>query len=369
MTPEELRAEIPATDDVAYFNTGASGPSPRRVVEAVCDFQSYHEYTAPGREGMYEAGWGTMDEIRESVAAFLGAGTSEIGFTRSTADSINLVAGAIDWEAGDTVVRTDLEHPAGILPWRRLQDTHGISVEVVASEAGRFDLDAWVSATEDARLVVTSSLAWNYGTTIPVREIVDIAHENGAMVLVDSVQSVGHEPIDVSEWGADFVAGSAHKWPLGPWGSGFLYIDSAAQAQLRPTRIGGRSVEDAYSDEYAYREGAAMVEVSTGPTAIYAGMETALDTIAAVGFDTIQSHMEQLTDRLKAGIPDARLRSPSGFESGLVTFEVPDPDGSVERCKQEGIILRTVPPLESVRASIHVFNTAEEVDALIEAIP
>lgn len=368
MTPEELRSEMPVTNQVAYFNTGASGPSPERVVQAVCDFQSYHEFEAPGGEGMYEAGWGKMDEIRETVAGFFQAESTEIAFTRSTADSINLVAGAIDWQPGDKIVRTDLEHPAGVLPWQRLADTHGVEVAVVESDGGRIDRDAWAGAVADADFVFLSSLSWGFGTRLPVADLVEIAHEAGALVLVDAVQSIGQHPVDVTEWGADFIAGSAHKWPLGPWGSGVLYVSNAARPQLRPTRIGGHSVTDGYGEDYSYEERAAFFEVSTGPTAIYCGMETALETIRAVGFDTIEGRVERLTARLKDGIPEEQLLSPRDYESGLVSWRVSDPESFVEQCRANDIVLRTIPTLGAVRASIHVFNTADEVDALREML-
>jgi selenocysteine lyase/cysteine desulfurase len=132
------------------------------------------------------------------------------------------VAGAIDWQPGDTVVYTDVEHPAGVLPWRRLADVRDIDVAVVEGERGHFTPADFVDAVSDARLVCLSAVSWNYGTRLPIEEVVELAHEADAMVLVDAVQAVGQLPVDVTEWGADCVATSAHKWPLGPWGSGVL---------------------------------------------------------------------------------------------------------------------------------------------------
>jgi len=368
MTPEDLRADIPVTDAVSYFNTGASGPSPRRVVDAVCDFQRYHEFEAPATEGMYPAGWGAYEEARAAVAEFVDVDTEEIALTQSTAAGIMIIASSIDWSADDAVVRTDIEHPAGTLPWARLQDTHGIGVEVVDGDDGVFDPDDFKGVVDGARLVCLSSTSWNFGTTLPVSEIAEIAHDAGAMVLVDAVQSFGQLPVHPKEWGVDFVAASGHKWPLGPWGSGWLYVDDEARGRLRPTRIGGHGVKESNEADYEYKESAAMFDLTTMPVAIYRGLHEAVAMIDDIGLDVIQARIERLTDRLKGGIPAEQLHSPREYQSGLVSFEVSDPEGFVDRAKKSDIVIRTLPSPECVRASVHAFNTAEEIDALLDLV-
>lgn len=112
MTPDELRTTIPALDDVTYLNTGAHGPSPRPIVERATEFLEYHEYESPGDDGPYPTAFDAYEAVREDVAAFIGAETEEVALTQSTTDGINRIATALDWEPGDVVVRTDLEHPA-----------------------------------------------------------------------------------------------------------------------------------------------------------------------------------------------------------------------------------------------------------------
>jgi len=367
MDPAELRASIPALDRCTYCNTGASGPSPRNVVRAATDFLEHHAFSAPADEGPYTVAFDALAAAREVAAGHLGARPADVAFTRSTADGINLVAGAIDWEPGDVVVRTDLEHPAGTLPWDRLADTHDIEVRVVETEAGRVAMDDLKDAVDGARLLLTSSLTWSHGTQLPVGEMVDIAHDAGAQVLVDAVQSVGQHPVDVREWGADFVATAGHKWLLGIWGSGMLYADPEALDRLCQTRIGYRSVQEMGAPEYAYHEGARRFEVGTTSPAPYVALAEAIETMESVGLDTVESRVEGLTDRLKAGLGD-RLLSPEGYESGLVTFAAEDPEATVERLGKQGIVVRSLPHPEAVRASIHVFNTPGEIDALLDAI-
>ncbi|WP_327053081.1 aminotransferase class V-fold PLP-dependent enzyme [Halomicrococcus gelatinilyticus] len=370
MEPSELRADVPALERTTYFNTGASGPSPTRVVEAVESCLEYHEYEAPASEGMYSAAFDVFDRTREAVADHLGATTEEVALTQSTTDGINRIAAALDWEPGDVVVRTDLEHSSGILPWKRLS-RQGVDVAVAESEDGRVDVEEMEAALDDAKLVVLSSLTWSHGTRLPVAEVVERAHEAGAFVLVDAVQSPGQMPVDVKQWGADFVAGAGHKWLLGPYGAGFLYVDEGVERHLEPSHIGYRSVEDPNAEEYAYEPGAHRLEVGTVSPAPYAGLQEAIELVEEIGYDSIQDRIAELTDRLKEGIVAADgvdLVSPREYESGLVTFTVDDrdPESFVAELADDGIQIRSLPfPDGAVRASVHVFNTVDDVDELV----
>jgi len=367
MDPQELRAEIPATSECTYLNTGASGPSPHAVVEAVAEFERRHKYQAPCDGGMYDVAADALESARESVADHVGADPDEIAFTKSTVDGINHVATGIDWESGDIVVRTDLEHPAGELPWARMRDLYGVELRELETERGRLDLDAVAEAVEGARLVCLSSLSWNYGTRLPVREVVEIAHDAGVRVLVDAVQSPGQTPVDFGEWGADFVAASGHKWLLGTWGSGFLYVDADALDALEPTRIGYFAVRDDSEGNYEYLPTARRFELGTAAISPYVGLERAIETVEAVGLETIESRIAELTARLKAGLGD-RLVNPPDARSGLVTFAADEPEALVDRLAGAGIQIRPIPEPEACRASVHAFNTPEDVDRLLDAL-
>lgn len=366
MTPEELRTDIPALEDGIYLNTGASGPATGHVLEAMDEFVRYHETAAPVGEGAYPAAFGALDGARGTAARFIGADTHEVALTESTADGIARVAAAIDWEEGDVVARTDLEHPAGVLPWWNLRD-RGVDVRVVPTERGRLDADDVKDAVEEARLFCLSSISWNYGTELPIAEVVDIARDADCEVLVDAVQSFGQHPVDVEEWGAEYVAGAGHKWLLGPWGAGVLYVTEEVAGGLRPAQVGYRSVEDTAAAEPRFKRGGPRFEVGTTTPAPYVGLEAAIDQIEAVGMGTIEDRVERLTDRLKAGLGD-RLLSPASCESGLVTIRDDDPEATVERLAGDGIFVRTLPNPEAVRASVHVFNTEADVDALLDAL-
>jgi selenocysteine lyase/cysteine desulfurase len=368
MDPAELRADIPAVEETAYLNTGASSPSPRRVVEAATAFQRRQEYEATAAGEVYPLAFDTFDAARERVADFVGAETSEIALTQSTADGIASVAAAIDFDPGDAIVRTDLEHPAGVLPFERLADLADVEVHELSTERGRLGMDEVKDAVADARLVCLSSLSWTYGTRLSVSEVVDIAHDAGAQVLVDAVQSPGQVPVDFDAWDADFVAAAGHKWLLGVWGSGLLYVDDDAVETLSPRRVSYRSVEEPKAGgEMRLWPGARRLEIGTRSVAPYAALGEAMDTIDAVGIDTVQSRIERLTDRLKDGLGD-RLLSPREYESGLVTFADETPEATAERLRETGVVVRDLPDPEALRASVHVFNTAADVDRLLDAL-
>ena len=366
MTPETLRADIPALDRTTYLNTGASGPNPTRVVAAMTETTERQAYRAPAEEGTYTAAFDAVEETRETVADLLGAAPSEVALTESTTDGVNRVVAGTDWEAGDVAVRTDLEHSAGILPFQRLQRTVGVETRVVESDRGRFEVDDFADAAAGADLVCVSATDWLYGRHHPVEEIVEVAHDAGAHVLVDAVQTVGQTEVDVSTWGADYVALAGHKWLLGPMGAGALYVRDGAEEALAPAAIGYRSVENANADPYEYRPGARRVEVGTANPASYAGLRAGVETVRDVGLDTVEERVEALTDRLKAGLGD-RLLSPREFHSGLVSFAVDDPEATVERLEEANVKVRSLPS-GAVRASVHVFNTAEDVDRLLAAL-
>ena len=368
MDPETLRADIPALSNCTYLNTGASGPSPRRVVDTVTDFQRRHKFDAPCGDGMYQVAMNERQRAREAVAGFVGATPEEIALTRNTVEGINHVATGIDWNEGDVVVRTDLEHPAGELPWERMADRYGIEVRELETEAGRLSLDELKDAVADARLLCFSSLSWNYGTRLPVEEVVDIAHDAGTLVLVDAVQSPGQVPLDFHEWGADFVAASGHKWLLGAWGAGFLYVASDALAELEPDRIGYFSVDrEAEGEGYTYAPDASRFELGTTALGPYVGLAESVALFEEVGLDTVQSRIERLTDRLKEGLGD-RLLSPRAYESGLVSFEAENPDETADRLAEAGVQIRSIPDPHACRVSVHVFNTAEDIDRLLGAL-
>jgi len=367
VNPRELRADTPALHEDVYLNFGAHGPSPRYVVEAADEFVRSHEYETSTRNDPYEVAFDTYDRVRERVATFVGADDDEIALTESTTAGINAVATAIDWGPGDTVVRTDLEHPAGTLPWQRLE-REGVDVRVVETKDGRVDLDAFAAAVDGARLACFSAVTWTHGTRLPVADLVDIAHEAGAFALVDAVQVPGQLPMDVEEWGADAVAAAGHKWLLGLWGGGFLYVDRDIAETLAPRMVGYRSVETPTADPFEFAPGARRFEVGSSNPASHVALAEAIEAIDEVGVERIAERIQTLAGQLSDSIPEDRLLSPTKPESGLVTIDVDDPDAMVNRLASAGIVVRALPTPDAVRVSVHAVNTYAEVKRLLDAL-
>ena len=367
LTPIDLRADVPALQEVAYFNYGAHGPSPRYVVERAQQFLRTHEYSVPADGDPYTHAFETYESVRETVAAFVGATPDEIALTESTTAGINAIADGIAWEPGDVVVRTDVEHPAGTLPWRRLERM-GVEVRTVPTSGGRIDSEAFADAVSDARLACFSAITWTHGTRLPVRELVEIAHDAGALALVDAVQVPGQTHLDVEAWNADAVAAAGHKWLLGVWGGGFLYVDRAVAEELTPRRVGYRSVETPTGSGLTFDRGARRFEVGSATPAPHVALAESIDVIREVGLTTIRDRIDSLTERFVDRLPEDRLVTPTPPDSGLVTVAASDPDATVERLADRDIVVRTLPGVDAVRASIHAVNTASEVDRLAEAM-
>lgn len=360
MNLDAFRATIPAATDATYLNTGSSSPSSEVVVEAMHEFLEYHGYDAPTSVGMYPPVDEVFERTRDDVAAFLDASPEEIALTQSTGDAISRVANAITWNCGDTVVRTDLAHPAGIVPWRAQKRDHSVTTTVVETTDGHVDLDDVKEAVADARLVCLSSVSRNYGTRLPVGTITEIAHDAGAEVLVDAVQSVGQTPVDVTDWGAEYVAAASHKWLVGPWGAGFLYVSEDVVPELRPGHRSYRGV-DRESEAFDMHPDARRLEVGTRSAAPYVGLRTALERISSVGLETVERRIQSLTSLLKDELPASALLSPRSFESGLVAIDDESPERTVDRLATADVHVRSIAEPDAIRLSVHAFNTTADI--------
>lgn len=324
------------------------------VEEAVED----HEHRGHTNDP-YEEAYEVYDEAREAVSDLLSTQPDRVALTSNTTEGINLVEGCVEWGPGEAVVTTELEHSSGVLPWELLRDRRGVDLRVVGSQGGRLDFDDLKEKVRNARLVCVSSLAWMHGTRVDVDRAVDVAHDAGAEVLVDAAQSVGQVEVDVEAWGADYVAGTGHKWLLGPWGAGFLYV----RGERTPDRIGYRGVRDVNVEGFEWKQGARRFELAAESPAMYAGLREAVELFLEVGVDAVTGRIEELTDRLKENV-SAELMGPRRFESGLVPLRVDGAEAAVERLASHGVKVRVVPRPDCVRASIHAYNSAEDIDAL-----
>ncbi len=363
-----LRDEIPILDDVIYLNTGAGGPSTVSVTDAVCSAYRLHEegFVSPGS---YEWMEEFLDMSRGELSGFIGGEAEEYAFTSSTTEGINRVASALMNSGVERVVVSNYEHPSGRLPWLRLQEVFGLEVEFI----GR---DGWVSPdmVRDAlngggdEAVFMSSVAWSTGARFPIEDISGVCDEMDAVFIVDAVQSVGQEDIDVERWGIDVLVGAGHKWLLGPFGAGFIYIDSGVVRDLEPVEVGYSGVEDPFSDEVVLSGDASRFEVGSRGVGSIAGLLESIEIFRGIGMDVIRDEIEGLRRYFLDGVDGDLVVYPGRVDSGLVSLDLDSPGEVVDYLNSNGFVVREVPSMNALRVSIHVFNTESEIDELIECL-
>lgn len=371
-----VRSQIPATSSVTYLNTGYSGPSPRPVVDAITQFLELQAAEGPTTPHVLEKSRALKSAAREAFARLMNADLAEIVLTDNTTRGINIVVGGLPWEAGDEVVTSTTEHFAGLIPLYELRRRFGAGIRFVDLNPQDSE-DRLLEKLEEAitartRLLLLSHIMFTTGLCLPAARIQKMAKEHGVPVLFDAAQCSGQIPLDMHGWGCDYYAVPAHKWMLGPWGVGALYIRRELIAECTPSQVSSRAAltfdtRGGYEPELERQE---KFEVSTVSPALHAGAVVAVEHLMSIGMDQVQGRWRMLTERLRKGlreVPGATVTSPPGgpTASGLVTFTLhgQDPQGIVDELwKRERVVVRPVAEPAGVRVSVDFFNTEEEMD-------
>jgi cysteine desulfurase/selenocysteine lyase len=388
---ERIRADFPITSSVIYVDSAATSLTPEPVVETVSRY--YREYNANVGRGVYrlaQIATQRYQDAHRKVAHFLGATAGEVIFTKNTTEAINMVAYGLHWQRGDEVVTTLLEHHSNFLPWMRLKEK-GVRVKIVKPTLeGRFELAEFEQAlTEKTKLVAVSQVSNVLGTIAPVKELAALCAEKrtetGPRLLVDGAQSAPHLPLDVAGLGCDFFACAGHKM-LGPTGTGVLWVKDPEL--LEPAFFGGGMIETVSQDAYTLAGGYERFEAGTPHIAGGIGLGRAVDYLNQVGMEQLSRYEARLTQRLVEGLEDlekVQLYGPSELRNriGVVSFTV---DGvhphELARMLDEAsnIMVRSghhccMPLMDylglkngTVRASLYLYNTEEEINALLEAV-
>jgi L-cysteine/cystine lyase len=374
-----IRAQLPATQTVAYLNTGTTGPLPTKTHEVMAEAATAElENGRIGMEGYLQFREHAAS-LRGSLGAALGADQNEIALTRSTTEGMNIAISGLDWRAGDKVVTTNIEHGGALIPLYQLHRRLGADIEFVDVANG--DADQAVAAMAAAirpgvKLVVLSHVAYGTGATLPIREITELAHAAGALVLIDGAQSVGAMPIDFHALGIDFYAFSGQKWLCGPEGTGGLFVSARNFDRLQPTYVGFGAVNhDRYRpndvDSFELSLGAASYEAGTFYRPAIRGLATSLSWISEqTGFDEaygrIRGLREYCVEQL-SHVADVELMAPAEALAGLVAFRWPglDPVASVQHLRDGGVSIRSIPENNALRLSCGFYNTTDEIDLAI----
>jgi cysteine desulfurase/selenocysteine lyase len=372
---------------LVYLDNAATTQKPESVLQALDRF--YRELNSNVHRGVHWLSQAAFEGARETVRRFLGAASArEIVFVRGTTEGVNLVAGAwgrANVRAGDEILLTQMEHHSNIVPWQLLAEATGAAIRVVPiDDRGQMEMDAFDRLlTDRTRLVGLVHVSNALGTVNPVAEVVRRAHAAGAKVLVDGAQAVHHLAVDVRALDADFYAFSGHK-VYGPTGIGVLYGRQEILEAMPPYQGGGDMIRMVTFERSTWNDPPQRFEAGTPDVAGAVGLAAALDYLEAAGRDRVAAHEADLlaygTRRL-AELPEVSMVGTAERKSAVLSFLFrgvhPHDVGTI--LDQEGIAVRTghhctYPIMQrygipaTTRASLALYNTRDDLDALVEGL-
>jgi cysteine desulfurase/selenocysteine lyase len=394
---ERVRADFPILSrtvgdkPLVYLDSAATSQKPRAVLDAEREF--YERHNANVHRGIYmlsEEATELYEHARVKLAAFVGASDpASVIFNRGTTESINAIAhgwGRKFLNAGDEILLTDMEHHSNIVPWQLAAQATGATLRYVPiTDDGLLDLsvlDALLS--ERTKVFAVTGMSNSLGTLTPVRQLADAAHSVGAVLVVDGAQLVPHVPVDVAELDCDFLTISGHKM-LGPTASGGFYAKRELLEEMDPFIGGGHMIHEVHHEYSTWNEVPGKFEGGTMNIAQEVGLAAAVDYLERLGMQNVRAHEEDIAAYALERLQDAgaRIFGPTDVRvrGGAVSFAYKDvhPHDLATVLNEEGVAVRAghhcnqlvmrrfrVPA--TTRASFYVYNTKDEVDALVRAL-
>jgi len=373
-----------------YFDNACQSLRPQFVIDAMNEY--YNEYPACGGRSMHHLAAKVThkcDEARDAVANFLHTKRKEeIVFTRNTTEGINLVAHSLGLKEGDIVITSDKEHNSNLIPWQVLKEKLGIEHKIIFSkEDNTFDLETYQQALNNNVKLVSLGLTSNLdGVTIPAKEIIQLAHKAGALVLLDGAQAVPHHEIDVQDLDVDFLAFSGHKM-LGPSGIGVLYGKYALLEKLEPFMVGGDTVSSSTYLTHEFLPPPEKFEAGLQDYAGIIGLGAAVKYLSEIGFDFIEQQEQLLNKYITDALHTIKGVTVIGPEDptqrgGIASFYIPQKDHhqialmldetskimvrSGQHCVHSWFHAHNIPG--SVRASVYFYNTLEEAEIFVREL-
>lgn len=369
-----------------YFDSACMSLKPQQVINTINDY--YLNYPACAGRSSHKLGETVTRKVKEArqlIAKFINANNeNEIIFTRNTTEGINLFANSIGLKKGDIVLISDKEHNSNLVPWLLLRDKIGIIVKIINSnEDGSFNLDNLQKEIVGAKIVSIVHTSNLDGVTNPIKEIIEIAHKNNALVFIDAAQSIAHKKIDVKDLDVDFLAFSGHKM-LGPTGTGVFYGKHKLLEKLEPFLVGGDTVEYSTYTDYKFLPVPEKFEAGLQDYAGIIGLGEAVKYLSQFDFDEIKEHELKLntyiTGELKK-IPQIKIIGPENPKdrSGIVNFYIDGADmhkfaimldemanieiRSGQHCVHSWFNSKKI--YNSARVSLYLYNTMEEAETFI----
>jgi cysteine desulfurase/selenocysteine lyase len=393
---ERIRQDFPILSQqvydkpLVYFDSGASAQKPRAVIDAISNvYETEYANVHRGVHYMSQKATDAMEASRESVRAFINASdVREIIFVRGATEGINLVAscwGRQNLVAGDEIILSVMEHHSNIVPWQMIAEQTGAVIKVVPiSDEGVLDMDAYNDLLCDkTKIVAMTHISNALGTITPMAEIIRMAHERGALVLVDGCQAAPHMALDMQALDADFYVFSGHKI-YGPSGIGVLYGKAALLEAMPPYQGGGEMIDVVTFEKTTYADLPFKFEAGTPHIAGAIGMGAAIEYISGIGLENIAAHENDLLDygtEKLSGINSLKLVGTAPEKAAILSFvlETVHPHDVGTILDREGIAVRTghhcaQPVMDrfdiaaTIRASIGMYNTREEIDVLVAGL-
>jgi selenocysteine lyase/cysteine desulfurase len=375
---QKFRDVMPAAQKWAYFDHAAVAPLTLPAAEAL---RRWTEDVLENGDTNWPEAYRGVEATRELAAQLVGAEIDEIALVPNTTVGLNLVAEGLDWRAGDNVVTLADEFPANVYPWMNLSDRGVETRRVPTDVSGRLDLDRLRTACDGrTRVVAISWVGYATGYRHDLPQVAQIAHEFGALCVVDAIQGLGPFPVSVSQIGVDVLAAGGQKWLLAPEGTGIAYIRRERLARLRPVGVGSHSVvheRDYTRIETDWKPSAARYEGGAQNMAGMLALGANLKLFLELGVESLAAAVLQITDfagkRLQEIgakiISDRRTDYRDGAQrSGIVAFELPgyDPLSVKHHCLRQGVVLSC--RAGRLRISPHAYNNESDVDRLAAAL-
>lgn len=385
-TLDQLCADIPLTRDYIYLNSCTFGPALQSVqkcmADALCEENEAIIAIRGSEQGINY--YRRAEDARERVANMMNVASSDVAWMYNTTTATRLAIMSLNWQAGDKLAVTDVEHLSTHSVARGLAQHVGVEVTTIPTGDGSsFTQDYFLEQldqhlTSDHRLLVMSHVSNIDGRRLPIAEAVQIARYRGVKTLVDGAQSLGVFPVDVQAIGADFYSGSVHKWLMGPPGIGFLVIPPATREWYNPHFV-PTSVNQNGAIDITQVTAAALNELGTPNYPLRMGAGHCIEIMEQISLTVIEEQMRTLTAHLREelrDVPGIHIASPMAWEDSSSVTTIQLDEGTPERCHrliarlldEHRIVVKFRQEVCGVRIGVAAFNTVEEVDRLLEGL-
>jgi L-cysteine/cystine lyase len=376
---QAIRAALPAVERYTYLNNGTNGPLSRPAHHAIIDYAAMQLEDGRIRMANWERFFQAMTETRAAFSDLLGCDPLELALTHSTTEGMNIALMGLDWRPGDELITASTEHEGGLNPCALIRHRYGVTVHY--TDIGLTGVDPLAELqrvlNERTKAVVLSHASWATGAILPMREISEMAHRVGALVICDAAQSCGMVPTNVRDLGVDAYACSGQKWLCGPEGTGALFVRQDRLDQFQPSYFGYfglKSRVKSADDPFIVSDGARRYEAATLYPPSVAGLGATLKWIKEeVGWDWAYERIRQLGaychDTL-AATPGVQMYCPKSEVVGLMHFTVDGiaPADLTMGLMERGVLIRHTPFPELNRVATGFYNTEEDIDRLVAAI-